>query len=104
MRLTLMLFAGSAPLQWRIFARSTNMIAPRSGALPAKNMRQEADHALRRLLAEIDVAHLVVGQDVGDVTLDQHRALVEHGDGPGDAADELHVVLDHDQGVTLVEL
>ena len=28
---------------------------------------------------------------------------MEHGDGAGDAADELHVVLDHDQGVALVE-
>src|SRR5262249_10149965 len=30
-------------------------------------------HGLRRLLAEIDVAHLLVGQDLRDVAFDQHR-------------------------------
>src|SRR6266446_4951691 len=29
--------------------------------------------------AEIDVAHLIVGQDLPDIALDQYRALVEHG-------------------------
>ena len=36
--------------------------------------------------------------------LDQHAALVEHGDRLGDHADELHVVLDHDQRAAAVDL
>ena len=36
--------------------------------------------------------------------LDQHAALVEHGDLLGDHADELHVVLDDDQRLGAVDL
>ena len=56
------------------------------------------------LAAEIDVAHYGIVHHALDLVLDQDAALVQDGDGAGDHADELHVVLDHDQGVPVAKL
>src|SRR5262245_26513170 len=45
---------------------------------------------------EVDFHHPLVALHLVDRALAQHAALVEHRDGPRDASNELHVVLDHE--------
>ena len=43
---------------------------------------------------EVDLLHLRVGLHLGDRALAEHLAGVQHGDAAGEAAQEVHVVLD----------
>ncbi len=56
------------------------------------------------MLPEVDVTHARIGQNFLDRSFDQHTSLMEHCHRPGDPADKLHVMFDHDQGMCLREL
>src|SRR5262245_57685135 len=51
--------------------------------------------------AQVDLHHPLVTLDLIHRPLAEHAALVEHGDGAGDAPHELHVVLDDEHGALL---
>ena len=54
-------------------------------------------------LPEIDGAHLRVGHDLIGRALCEHRALHQHGDLPGEAEHDVHVVLDDQHGDVGIE-
>src|ERR1700730_3254272 len=56
------------------------------------------------VLAEIDVAHYTVLENLIHGVFDEHGAPMHDGDRTGDHLDELHVVLDHDERVGAVDV
>src|SRR6185437_3898102 len=54
------------------------------------------------LPSQIDFNNPLVGRDLVDGPLRQHRAFVQAGDLDAELADERHVVLDHHDGLFLV--
>src|SRR5262245_59934581 len=50
---------------------------------------------------QVDLHHPLVALHLVDRALAQHATLVEHRDGPRDAAHELHVMLDHEHRTIL---
>ena len=49
-------------------------------------------------LAEIDLPHARIVDDIMRGVLDEHAAIDEHGERVGEAEHEVHVVLDQDEG------